>query len=152
MRRPRIPALTADGDGTGVRTRGSELDDGDEAVAIGPVPALRPWLLRPAERGERTPFVGGETDGDARLRIVEYAFDRRRDSLEAVHLAPRHAPAAEIALEPVEAAREGVELLGGRERFHVAEHVCVIAPLARSRRLRELVTPELRERVGDRRD
>ena len=37
--------------------------------------------------------------------IAERMVDGRRDALEAVDLAPRHVPAAEVALEPRDAPR-----------------------------------------------
>ena len=52
--------------------------------------------------------------GNARRLVVERRVDQRRDALEAVDLAPRHAPAAEVALKPVEAGVEGLELLRRR--------------------------------------
>src|SRR5687768_10185905 len=79
----------------------AELDDGDKAVAAGPVPAARAGIGSRAERGERSPAGRDERNRQARRRVRERLDDRAAEPLEAVDLAPGRAPAAELALEPI---------------------------------------------------
>ena len=95
MRRGRI-AIFAAGRNRPCRDLWPEIDDRDEAVAIAAVPALR---ARPGCRtigGERPPLPRAEPDGEARLAVVKGLDKRARDALEAVDIAPRRVPAAEI--------------------------------------------------------
>src|SRR5688572_4663425 len=106
MRRGRVAALTAGGDSAGFHAV-AELDDGDEAVAARAVPALAALEGPRPERGERAPARRGEAHGQARRCVAERVHDRRADALEAVDLAPRRAPAAEVLLEPCRRRGEG---------------------------------------------
>src|SRR6185312_2994534 len=95
-----MTAFAAGGDRAGAYLR-AELDRRDEAVAAGAVVAFRAGPAVRTERGQRTPARGGERHRDARLAVVEFLHDVAVDALEAVDLAPRHAPAAEVLLQAV---------------------------------------------------
>src|SRR5687768_10392809 len=101
MGRAGMAALAAGRDRQSPDTR-SELDDRDEAVAAGAVPALRARPGARAERSERPPPARSERNRDARPGVGEGLHDVAGQALEAVDLAPRCPPAAEIALEPVD--------------------------------------------------
>src|SRR6185312_166438 len=92
-----VAAFAAGGDRAGMHFR-AELDCRDEAVAAGAVIALRARPAMRAERSQRAPARGGERHRDAWLAVVELLHDVAVDALEAVDLAPRHAPAAEVLL------------------------------------------------------
>ena len=110
MRRRRIAALAAGGD----RLRPhpvAELDDRDEAVAAGAVHLLRARVGARAERGERAPARRGEADRDARRRVVERLDDVAGEALEAVDVAPRRLPGAEVGGELVGRGGERLQQL-----------------------------------------
>src|SRR5687768_3796956 len=75
MERRRIAALPADLDRVGPDSR-PELDQGDEAVAAGAVPALAAIPGRRSERRERAEIAGGETDWITVGLVVERNVDR----------------------------------------------------------------------------
>src|SRR6185437_13947727 len=95
-----MAAFAAGGDGACTHPR-AELHHSHEAVAAGTVVLLRAGPAVCAERGQRAPARGDERHRDAGLRIVEVRLDRVVQALEAVDLAPGHAPAAEILLQAV---------------------------------------------------
>src|SRR5437870_1463907 len=89
----------------------AELDHRDEAVAVIAVPALRPRLRLRAKRGERAVAALGEGHRQAGGAVAVRRIDRRRDALDAVDLAPRHPPAAEITRQPGERGGKRPQLL-----------------------------------------
>src|SRR3569623_2551748 len=95
-----MPAFAARGDRACLDT-GTELDDGGEAVAAGAVIAFRARPAMRAERCQRAPARRHERHRDTRLGVIERLHDRAVIALEAVDLAPRRAPAAEITLQAV---------------------------------------------------
>src|SRR5262245_40958911 len=95
MRRPRIAALSARGDGLRAHAI-AELDDGDEAVAGGPVDLFGSPVAAGAERRERSPARRSEADRNARPRIAERMHDVVGDPLEPVDVAPRRLPRTEV--------------------------------------------------------
>ena len=68
-----------------------------------------------AERGERAPLRRGEGDRQAGLRVVEMRGDTVVEPLEAVDLAPRHPPAAEVARSAGRPPAQRGQLGGGRD-------------------------------------
>src|SRR5256885_18812 len=72
------------------------------------------------------------------------------EAREAVDLAPWHAPAAPVALEPADGAVEGLQLLGAAQRFHRVPHIVVRRPAVQSGRP-ELIRPEAGQGGGLRR-
>jgi hypothetical protein len=74
----------------------AELDHRDEAVPGVAVHLLGVRVTARAERRQRAPSRRGETDGDARPFVVERLHDVAGESLEAVDLAPRRIPLAEV--------------------------------------------------------
>src|SRR5947209_20625696 len=74
VRRRRIAALAAGRDRPGPHAI-AEFDDGDEAVPAGAVHLLRAFVRARAERRERTPPRGGETDGNTRSGVAERLDD-----------------------------------------------------------------------------
>src|SRR5262249_52541367 len=62
--RRRIAALSAGGHGFGSHSL-AELDDGDKAVAAGPVNLLRPLVQARAERGQPAPHRPSQAHRDA---------------------------------------------------------------------------------------
>src|SRR3982750_4492113 len=96
MRRGGIAAFAARAHSFGADSR-PKLDDGDEAIAVTSEDVLRHFRAAPLERCERPVFGGGERHRDAWAIIAELRRDRRGDALEAVDLAPRYLPAAEVA-------------------------------------------------------
>src|SRR6476620_5340937 len=74
-----------------------ELHHRDKAVARSAVPAPGARLGSRTERGERAVIARREGYRDAGRGIAERMVDGARDALEAVDLAPRHAPAAKVA-------------------------------------------------------
>src|SRR5206468_8417374 len=105
-----MAALAAGGDGVGANAL-AELDHRDETVAVIAVPALRPRLLLGAERCERAVAALGERHRKARFRVAVRRVDRRRGALDAVDLAPRHLPAAKVAVQASDRGGQRVELL-----------------------------------------
>src|SRR3989442_15448238 len=89
-----MAALAAGGDRPGAHAV-PELDHGHEAVAAGPVPALRPRVGAGAEGRQRSPPRRGEGHGDARSRVAERLDDVAGQTLEAVDVAPGRLPAPE---------------------------------------------------------
>src|SRR5690348_9667663 len=75
MARRRVAALAAGSDRPGAHPR-PELDDRDEAVAAGAVPAARARIGTGGEGGEASPARPGEGDGDAGPAVVEILADR----------------------------------------------------------------------------
>jgi hypothetical protein len=108
MLRRRIAALPAGQDALRAHAR-TELDGGHEAVAAVAVDALRRLLRRHAERRQRTPVGRREADRDARLAVVVLLVDGAADALEAVDLAPRRLPAAEVGLQFLAGARQRIQ-------------------------------------------
>src|SRR5256885_17112680 len=137
MWRPGMTALVARRDRDGPHAV-TELDDRDEAVATGSVPALGPGVGARAERGERAPAGGRKRHRNARARIVERLDDVPGQALEAVDLPPRRLPGSEIG-------RELIDGLGQRLQ-HLPGDGALRATLAV-----EGVSPEDGERRGDRR-
>src|SRR5438270_7444277 len=98
VRRIRMTAFAARGDRSRADPLWTKLHDRDKAIAAGAVPALRPRLLRRREGRKRAPRAVGEANRDAGKSIAERRVDRWRNTLKAIDLAPRDAPAAEISL------------------------------------------------------
>src|SRR5262249_9114145 len=69
MLRRRCAALSASADCHRADAILTELDRGDEAVAAGPVPFLRPVRRTRAEGRERSAGGGCESDGNARSGV-----------------------------------------------------------------------------------
>ena len=97
MRRSGIAALAAGGDRARPDLR-AELDDRDEAVAVIAVHVPGRFAGRAPNDASEPYLRGRERYRDARRIVAERRLDRRARSLEAVDLAPRHRPAAEVAL------------------------------------------------------
>src|SRR5688572_30562171 len=74
----------------------AELDDGHEAVAARAVPLLGAGIRARAERGQRSPPRRWKHHRRARLRIFELLHDRAVVALEAIDVAPRRLPLAEV--------------------------------------------------------
>src|SRR3954470_18160500 len=91
----------------------AELDDRDEAVAGVAVHLLRVLVAARAERSERAPARRREADRDARSLVAERLDDVAGQALEAVDLAPRRIPLAEVGGELVRRGGERVQLLVG---------------------------------------
>src|SRR4051812_33639606 len=136
-----MAAFAAGGDRPGADA-GAEFDHGDEAVAAGPVPAPGAGIGARGEGGERAPAGGGEGDRDAWAVVVEVLVgDCVVEPLEAVDLAPAHAPAAPVALEPRDGAVERVDLVGAAQALDRRPHIAVRRAAAAGERP-ELVGPE----------
>src|SRR3546814_11417262 len=103
-----MPAFAAGGDRTGAHFR-AELDHRDKAVAAAAVIAFGAGPAVRAERGQRTPARGDERHRDARPGVVERLHDGAIDALEAIDLAPRPAPTAELVLQSLVGCRQGIE-------------------------------------------
>src|SRR5262245_7344381 len=101
MLRRRIAALPACGHRAGAHAVGAELDDGNEAVAARAVHPLRARIGARAERRQRTPRRRRKSHRNARLTVVELLDDAAVVALEAVDLAPRRLPRAEIGREAI---------------------------------------------------
>src|SRR5438445_5315032 len=112
MRRPGMTALAARRDRDGPHAV-TELDDRDEAVATGSVPALGPGVGARAEGGERTPAGGGKRHRHARARVVERLDDVPGQALEAVDLTPLCLPGPEIGRELVDRLGQRLQHLPG---------------------------------------
>src|SRR5262249_16921805 len=114
------------------------------------VPLLGAAISARAERGERAPARRRERDGDAWTRIVEGVRNVVGEPLEAIDLAPRRLPAAEIRGELVGGGGERLQqLLGGRLRRDI-----LVRRQARASRLGadaalDVLAPEHGERRGD---
>src|SRR5262245_29663153 len=117
-----IPAVASLSYRPGAQLR-PELHGRHEGVAAGGVEALRSRPATPGVRGERAPSTGGERHRGARLGVVERLDDRAVIALEAVDLAPRHLPAAEVLGQLSHRRVERSEsLLIGRARPGGPEH------------------------------
>src|SRR5688572_10087940 len=77
----------------------SEFHNGHEAVAARPVITLGSLVTARAEGGEGAPGAGREADRYAGGGIGKRLDDVARQPLEAIDLAPRCAPAAEIIFQ-----------------------------------------------------
>ena len=93
-----MAALAAGGDGARADPL-AELDHRDEAVAVGAVQALRARLRRAPNEASEPHSRTRTATGMLGAASLNGGVDRRRDALEAVDLAPRHLPAAEVALQ-----------------------------------------------------
>ena len=102
-----MAALAARGDRSGADAL-AELDHRDEAVAVSRRTISSCPGFGPRARTRRANRKRPRRTASAMLGrgVAERLVDRGRDALEAVDLAPRHLPAAEVALEPVTASSE----------------------------------------------
>src|SRR6266566_4632117 len=109
-----MAALAAGGDRPGAYAV-PEFDNGHEAVAARPVPALRPRVGTRAEGRQRAPSRRRERHGDARPRVGKRLDDIAGQALEAVDVAPGRLPGLEIGVELVDRLGQRLEeLIGGR--------------------------------------
>ena len=77
----------------------TELDDGCEAVPVHAVELFRACLPPSPEIGQRAPVAVAHADCRARLFVIKLEVDVAAEALEAVDLAPRHLPGAEVLFE-----------------------------------------------------
>src|SRR4051794_15205277 len=134
MRIAGMAAFAAGGDRPGADAR-AELDDRDEAVAAGPVPATRAGIGTRGEGGERAPARIAERHRDARGIVVEALIgDRVVERLEAIALAPGHAPPAPVPLQPSDRAVERLQLVAAAQPLDRFPHIAMRRPAALGRR------------------
>jgi hypothetical protein len=70
-------------------------------------------------------------------------IDGGRDALEAVDLAPGRAPAAEVALEPINGCGKGAQLLiGAGLGRHIRGHLIAACTHLARQRLEQVIGPE----------
>ena len=130
----------------------AELHHRHEAVAAGAVPLLGSGIGARAERGERSPPRRREAHRDAGAGVVEGLHDVAGEPLEAVDVAPRRVPLAEVGRQLVDGrGQRGQALLarGLRSQEVVHRH----PPLASlgSHARPHVLAPEHRHRRGHRR-
>src|SRR6185295_2901184 len=98
MRRLGIAAFAAGGNRVGTNPR-AELDHRDKAVPVIAEDMLGRLRNMHLKGRKRAVFSLREGHWNARTVVAELRGDRRRDALEAIDFAPRHLPAAEVALK-----------------------------------------------------
>src|SRR4029453_10925040 len=89
----------------------AKLDAGNEAVTARAVPLLGVLVGPRFERGQRSVTRRGKHHRNARLRIIEFGRDRVLDALEAIDVAPRRVPLAEVGGQFVDGSRKRVDAL-----------------------------------------
>src|SRR5438309_8948938 len=105
MRRPGMTALAARRDRDGPHAV-TELDDRDEAVATGSVPALGPGVGARGERRASAPAGGGTRHRNSRPRSCAGVDDVRGKALDAVALPPPRLPGSDLGRALIERLAE----------------------------------------------
>ncbi len=105
-----MAALATGGDGLRAHLV-AELDHGDEAVAAGAVPLLRPGVWARSEGGERAPAEEVKPTGMLGAGVVEGLNDIAGEALEAIDVAPGRLPGSEVGCESVGGGRERLQQL-----------------------------------------
>ncbi len=122
MRRSRIAALAAHQDAARLQAW-AEFHHGHKAVAALAIDTLGGLFRRHAVCRERTPVGRSVRHWQAGLAVVKWLYQIAGQTLEAVDLAPRRLPGAEVGAELGGCAHQPFEALARRQRgLDVVEH------------------------------